>query len=147
MSVGEGGFFGGGNDFACAVRRSGPLACWGGIDAQGDRLVPARVPGRFRQVSAGPGSVCALKQDGTMECWGALPATPGRFVQITYDCGVTAGHVIVCGAIKFPGCRFFSMSIGVDRLARESDCAIRVDDSVDCGPGKPWFVLPVAGQG
>jgi hypothetical protein len=146
-SVSQGGFEGDSGDFACAVRRSGPLACWGDINPGFGYAIPAGMPGHFLQVSAGPDFVCALKSDHTMACWGATP-TAGEFVQISEDCGLTAGHVIECGQYHWSGYRYYSLADSGGYNPNVRDCGIRVDGSLACGIGpRPWFVLPVAGPG
>ena len=97
VSVGD-GF--GGNVFACALRTSGAIACWGQPDnSSGDETPP---PGDYTQLS--DSAQCALRSDGAIVCWGTYTPgnpPPGRYLQfsdggIDHICGVRLDHTIYC---------------------------------------------------
>ena len=52
-----------GDYFACGVKTSGTLACWGGSG----QTAPAVA---FVSVSLGQDFACGVKTDGTIACWG-----------------------------------------------------------------------------
>lgn len=65
---------------ACALRRDGGVACWGGNafgqlgdGATANRTAPADVPGlgRVARIAAGSKHTCAVTAAGAVLCWGS----------------------------------------------------------------------------
>jgi alpha-tubulin suppressor-like RCC1 family protein len=91
-----------GSEYACALKRGGPLVCWG---RNGDAFTP--IPNQtFTQVSAGGSHICGVKSDGSLACWGnnsagQLTNVPsGTFMQISaevfHTCGVKSDGAVNC---------------------------------------------------
>ena len=58
-----------GLSYACVVRESGAVECWGGPN-YGQADAPE---GRFVAISAGDYETCGLREAGAIECWGGEP--------------------------------------------------------------------------
>ena len=149
-SIAVGEYIGAGN-FACGVRTSGALSCWGGSRNWSNSSQP---DGIFKSVSAGVDHACAIRTDNTLECWGNLRALRGTFWSVSvqgdrnYDhyCAVEADGALACyglsdtGVTSPPEGRFQSVSIGWDHA-----CAIKVDGAVACW-GSNTYDGEVTGQ-
>ena len=107
--------------YACALRASGEIECWGhdiaavnnGVFSTGTLDAPS---GEFRAVSAGSQHACAIRTSGEIECWGGdhyeeieqppLAEPPaGRFHAVSagdfHSCGLRESGEIVCwGSVK-----------------------------------------------
>jgi alpha-tubulin suppressor-like RCC1 family protein len=119
-----------GDGFACGVRATGTLACWGS-DEFGQTSPPA---GQFSDVTAGYTHACALRPDGTIACWGDNAhgqATPpaGQFAEVvaSYDhtCAIPSGSTdqVICWGSD-------------DRFQSSPPWALRVDPT----PSVQWVV-------
>ncbi len=107
-----------GGDFACAIRDTGELVCWGDSNSlvTGDcavasnctpRPAPAALKGPFIEVHAAKSAICALRGNGTVLCWGdsfwvndTAPEGPYRTIGIDMygaeGCGLTVAGDIRC---------------------------------------------------
>jgi alpha-tubulin suppressor-like RCC1 family protein len=102
---------------ACALERSGRVACWGngadgqiGSDAQRAFPTPVTITrlGAVRQIASGASHVCALEQDGGVQCWGrntegqlgdgerGSKIRPVRVRGLANGVAIAAGHGHVC---------------------------------------------------
>jgi alpha-tubulin suppressor-like RCC1 family protein len=96
-----------GGDRACAVRKTGAIACWGSIRDDDGRL-PVQVAGITNAVQVAIGySTCARLGDGGVTCWGnELGATPPRYhakpepVAITDAIDIAGGDFHLCAVHK-----------------------------------------------
>ena len=94
------------NDYYCAVRTDGTVAC-SGNDYSGVTTPPA---GKFQSVSIGWGHACGVQADGAVACWGSNTddgdvtgqAEPpaGKFLSVSagehYTCGIRTDHTLAC---------------------------------------------------
>ncbi len=129
-----------GDDFACGLRTSGRLACWGSSTLYS---IMWPLSGKFKQVSAGDGFACGLREGGDAACWGANSygaATPpsGIFSQVSsgsfFTCGLTTDGTSTCWGHTpmLPSGTFTRVSdSGLSTVA----CGLRSDGTVACWNG------------
>ncbi|MBU0545860.1 thrombospondin type 3 repeat-containing protein [Patescibacteria group bacterium] len=58
-----------GGNYACSLKSSGALWCWGKSATDGSVVVPAQVAGEFVAASVGGNWTCAIATAGTLWCW------------------------------------------------------------------------------
>lgn len=129
-----------GDGFACAVRVSGGITCWGDEPFLQPLAPSPLVPpaGRFLAVSAGAQHACALDDRSQLRCWGRLTGTlrpAGRFAQVVsgdgFSCVRRDGGASTCwGADTFGE---LELPVGTHtQLAASSThvCAIRAADGL-----------------
>ena len=139
VAVGEAA---GSPDFACGVRSSGELACWGGCNGHdcGNIFPPEGV---FKSVSLGYAHGCAIKIDDTVVCWGSVEPvgrgipSPGTFRSLgggdsVGHCGIRPDDTLDCwGEIQaLPGA-FQSFSMGIGSRG-DFYCGVRTDGTIAC---------------
>ena len=129
-----------GEDFACAIRQGGDLACWGANDF--GKSTPPQ--GKFMAVTAGEDFACAIrKNDNAIACWGhdgsyGYTNSPrGEFTAIdagrTHTCAIRTNGKIACwgdwghGRTDPPKGQFKGLGISEYR-----SCAIRLDNTIEC---------------
>lgn len=121
---------------ACALLRSGKIACWGGNDdgqlgdrTRAERAAPVRVAGvdDAISISVGLGHSCAVRRSGQVVCWGRLARMWNR------DPATLDGEA----SLEDAGVKLAPMPIGVDDAVRlggteERTCAVRRTGAVTC---------------
>lgn len=132
-----------GGVFACALRESGAVVCWGENES-GQTDAPS---GRFLMVSAGLlDHACALRESGEAVCWGAAvpesdrgqaDALPGVYRTVeaggAHTCALRETGEIACwGSNKFgqtdePSGTYRALSAGAGHT-----CALRESGAVVC---------------
>lgn len=106
---------------ACAVRKSGGVACWGYNDSrqlgdgtnQSSRIpVAALMVNDATQVAAGGNFTCALRKDATVWCWGdnaqgqlgdgttTSRGQPAPVISLTDVVQITAQYDLACALVK-----------------------------------------------
>lgn len=147
-----------GSEFACALRVSHRVTCWG--DGAHGETKAARGP--FEAVSTGNTFACGVRPGGRPACWGEAPKAPSvRLTQISAAiesaCGLQKGGLAVCwgkyGIDRYvPGAPFVQVSVGAfyfgpgpDSFSNAGDCGLRADGSLTCF-GWLGEVLPPAGR-
>jgi hypothetical protein len=129
---------GAGEDFTCAIRGDGTLACWGD-----DRFGQASPPtGTFSAVDAAFRYACGLRTDATIACWGQgdvgqLPPPAGQFTAIStadfHACARRTTGTVVCwgldsdGEVAAPAGAFDAVSAGYSH-----SCGLRTDGTISC---------------
>ena len=131
----------GAGEFACGVRPSGEMECFGPS--------PPPPPGSFRRVSVAvsDGAACGLRPDGTAVCWNGEnsadlgPVSPGAFVAVgvgvDFACGLRAERTITCwgpatqlnGTVP-AGDGFRSLHVGL-----YAACGLGMDGAMTCSDG------------
>ena len=88
----------GGNDFNCALREEGSVACWGA-----NSTLMRSPEGRFQQIHCAQDSCCGVTSDSGVACWGKLHlGSPfaGRFKQVALWqstlCAVRTDDTLLC---------------------------------------------------
>ncbi len=129
-----------GRGFACAVRASSELRCWG----DNEYMLEADTPlGSYRSVSAGGGHACAVHDEsGAVRCWGnenyGLTSAPsGKFRSVsaggTHTCAVReAGSVSCWGDTSNEAHRAFVRTYRSVSAGYSHTCAIRESGEIDC---------------
>lgn len=100
---------------ACAVRRSGQVACWGARNgSHAGTVTPVAIPmlRAARQVAVGERHACALDSGGAISCWGEgihgergdgrtdeLGETPSPVAGITGATAIAAGSAMSCALL------------------------------------------------
>ncbi|HYI35279.1 MAG TPA: RCC1 domain-containing protein [Thermoleophilaceae bacterium] len=129
VSVGEYGY-------ACAVRVSGRLVCFGSD-------YPSPPDGLFTQISASYGQACAIRRDGTVACWGqghfgqSFSPPEGIFRQVSVGthaaCGVRPDNRVTCW--NETSQHTWSGTYKLVDSGSGIACALRTDDTARCaGP-------------
>lgn len=101
---------------ACALRRSGGVACWGSTNGATDSLAePVAIAGLIdaRQVSSGMYHACAVRATGEVACWGnggsgargdgrtdRIGPTPSTVVGIDRAVAVATGTAMSCALLR-----------------------------------------------
>ena len=146
-----------GYDYACAIRESGAITCWGGdhYEEVGKAGFPEPSPGSFSAVSVGQSHACAIRAgSGEIACWGAtngsgqLDAPAGSFTAVSagwsHNCAIReSDRAIECwgddisywtyegftatGVLDAPSGEFRAVSAG-----SEHTCAIRTSGAIEC---------------
>ncbi len=129
----------GSESFACGLRESGEVECWG------DLSLPAVPAGRFSAVSAGAQRSCGLRETGAIECWWnwtgnqQVDAPSGRFSAVSaggsyHMCGLRETGAIECwgrgnwyGETDAPPGRFSAVSAG-----GLHNCGLRETGAIEC---------------
>ncbi|HEX6926907.1 MAG TPA: PKD domain-containing protein [Longimicrobiaceae bacterium] len=139
-----------GDAYACALRATGVVECWGQSEYGEAPASRTASTGRFVEVATHKNHTCALRDDGAVECWGnngngrapALKtAATGVFTQVgvgqVHSCALRDDGVVECwggnGYGQAPPTRlagegyFTQLAVGDDHT-----CALRIDGAVDC---------------
>jgi alpha-tubulin suppressor-like RCC1 family protein len=138
-----------GQDYTCATRPDGTVACWGD-NAEGKAAPP---PGTFTALSATFESrTCGIRTDGTLACWGKLrdedqsdpwevTLPSGTFTAVSDPCAIRIDGTIACwlGTNPPPG-TFTALS-----AAWGSVCAVRTDGTLICWDQHEGWWMPLAG--
>lgn len=106
-----------GGHFACALRESGEIRCWGQDHDNGALCPPG---GSYEQIALGGAHGCALSSGGEITCWGrgsSEDESAGRDA---------SGHSNVGQAMP-PGGKFSSIFAG-----KEISCAVADDGHTEC---------------
>ena len=152
IAVGEAVYHG----FACGVRTSGELACWGDNGHDWGNVFPPE--GTFKSVSLGYGHACAIKMDDTVVCWGSVDPSargipsrgPFRSLGgggVHSHCGIRPDDTLNCwsGLYASPGA-FQSVSVNTSR-GGDYYCGVRTDGTVACsGTGHYGETTPPEGK-
>lgn len=146
-----------GDDFGCALRTNGELACWG-TPAPNLDFGQTRPPaGTFVAVAAGFQVACALAADGTPTCWGKLGASVGsppavklRSVTLAandgFACGITLDGDTVCWGPKVPQGRP-AVTLRSVSAGSAYACGIKTSGEVVCwGANAEGRTTPPAGS-
>jgi alpha-tubulin suppressor-like RCC1 family protein len=126
-----------GQGFACGLRGSGLVDCWG--------AAPAGLPSEpLHGITAGMSFACGVREDGRATCWGTnkqggslVPPSGARFVQLAagfrHVCGLDHTGSARCwggnadGMAQPPAGPFTQLAAGNDHT-----CGLRVDGRVLC---------------
>ena len=136
--------------YACAVRGSGLVGCWGNNDFGQAPPTRSAATGSFVQVNGHKQHTCALRTDGVVECWGSndrgqAPATrtalTGSFTKVevgqVFTCALRDDGVVECwggnGYGQSPATRTASKGYYVDiGVGDDHACALRSDGVAEC---------------
>lgn len=152
VDVGEAVYLG----FACGVRTSGELECWGGNGHDWGTIYPPE--GTFKSVSLAFAHGCALRTDDTVACWGSTSYNgrgnppDGTFKSlegggVQSHCGIRPDSTMECwgNAHNLPGV-FRGLSVAGSSHG-DNICGVRADRTVICWSSEPNTVsIPVSGR-
>ena len=121
--------------YACAVRTTGALVCWG--------QPPGDVAWDAHGISAGGAHTCAFRIDGELSCWGnndwgqIFPPVFQTFTAVSagwmHTCGIRTDQTVACwglnddGQASPPAGEFVAISAG-----ETHSCGIRSDGTLSC---------------
>ncbi len=149
-----------GRKYACGLRDSGGIFCWGGDDGYGE-ISGAPAEGGFSALSAGKRHACALDADGAAVCWGwdangrATPPPDARFLAIaagdSHSCGIAMfGNLICWGRNQYGQSEPREGPFSALALGNNYTCALRTDGTAVCqgddsdGQSSPPSGMPFA---
>ena len=122
------------DQYSCAIRTSGLLACWGRDESD----VPNLPTGKFLAVSVSLEQACALRINKTLACWGGEYPEAGKFTAVSTAgwgtvCAIRSSGTLACwgandsGQATPPDGTFTAVS-----AAENHACGIRTDGTLAC---------------
>ncbi|MBU1239470.1 hypothetical protein KKF84_05735 [Myxococcota bacterium] len=149
-----------GNQFACGIRESGTLWCWGsnynyqlGLGVTGNQSTPQQVGTGtdWVSVTAGAMHACAMKTSGIAYCWGENSSgqlgvgsnqdqhTPSPVLAVNYYRSLSAGFYHTC-AVQIDGTLWCWGQNSYSQVG-QSDMILEYEDPEQVGSGNNWATV------